>query len=179
MLVQGAVISNQGFGGGTLVDAAQKAFYNNLAKENPEHLFVYPSGNEKEYVNANNPKFGCALEMPTQICVGASTSSDTIAHFSNRGDMVHVLAPGFDILSTTVGQQYKYKSGTSFAAPHVTGLAALVRTMRTRVTRASEIKHFILDNVQVKSQYGNACSTSGLIDAYATIKAVVGKCNFI
>ena len=75
MLANGAIVSNHSYGGST-VSSARKATYNNLANNNPNHVFVYAAGNSNQEVNTNNPKFGCALEMPTQICVAASTSSD-------------------------------------------------------------------------------------------------------
>ena len=129
MLANGAIISNHSYGGST-VTSSTKATYNNLANNNPNHVFVYAAGNSNQEVNANNPRFGCALEMPSQICVAASTSSDSRASFSNYGTgMVHVFAPGQTILSTVLNGAYQYLSGTSMAAPHVAGLASLMRTM--------------------------------------------------
>ena len=173
MLANGAIVSNHSYGGST-VSSARKATYNNLANNNPNHLFVYAAGNSNQEVNANNPRFGCALEMPTQLCIAASTSSDTKASFSNYGTgMVHVFAPGQSILSTVLNGAYSSLSGTSMAAPHVAGLASLLMSMK--VMNATETKSFIMNNVQVKSQYASYVNTSGLIDAYATIQAVAGK----
>ncbi|KAK2594077.1 hypothetical protein QQS21_008226 [Conoideocrella luteorostrata] len=61
---------------------------------------------------------------PTVCTVGASTSSDQKADFSNYGKLVDIFAPGKDILSTWPGGQTKTISGTSMAAPHITGLGA-------------------------------------------------------
>jgi subtilisin len=49
----------------------------------------------------------------------------TFAYFSNFGPAVKIAAPGVDILSTLNGTDYGVDSGTSMAAPHVTGAAAL------------------------------------------------------
>lgn len=62
---------------------------------------------------------------PDAIAVSASDSQDRIAKFSSRGRRVAFIAPGFDIKSCLPGGQYGSHSGTSMAAPHVTGLAAL------------------------------------------------------
>jgi thermitase len=60
------------------------------------------------------------------IAVAASMPDGTLAPLSSYGDWVDVVAPGFDIYSTLPGNSYGYKSGTSFAAAHVSGLAALL-----------------------------------------------------
>jgi len=65
------------------------------------------------------------------IAVAATTSSDSMASFSNHGDWVDVGAPGSGIYSTTAGSSYGYMSGTSMASPFVTGLASLVFDVTT------------------------------------------------
>jgi thermitase len=65
------------------------------------------------------------------IAVAASTLEGTLAPLSSYGDWVDVLAPGFEIYSTLPGNSYGYKSGTSFAAAHISGLAALLFEVAT------------------------------------------------
>lgn len=59
--------------------------------------------------------------------VAASTKTDAKADFSNWGTCVSVYAPGVNILTTALGGMTQNVSGTSFAAPHVTGVAALYK----------------------------------------------------
>lgn len=62
---------------------------------------------------------------PAVIAVGSVEKDLTSSSFSNFGDDVDVLAPGRDILTTSTNGDYQLMTGTSFAAPLVSGIAAL------------------------------------------------------
>jgi subtilisin family serine protease len=70
---------------------------------------------------------------------GTYDVDDTFADFSNYGSDVDLIAPGKCIWSTMRGQTYGYSSGTSMAAPHVTGAAALYRATRPEAS-PSEVR---------------------------------------
>ena len=63
---------------------------------------------------------------PQVIAVAALDQNGMKAAFSNFGSSVDVCAPGVNIYSTLPGDTYGFAAGTSMAAPHVTGLAALI-----------------------------------------------------
>ncbi|MBX3357011.1 MAG: S8 family serine peptidase [Phycisphaeraceae bacterium] len=84
---------------------------------------------------------------PSVICVGATDNTDQLATFSTTGSQVDVSAPGFRIWSTwdsTASPEcvaggyntFGYASGTSFAVPHVAGLAALVKSANPTLSGA-------------------------------------------
>ncbi|KAI1071584.1 hypothetical protein NW752_001727 [Fusarium irregulare] len=79
-------------------------------------------------VAAGNEAVDAANSSPASeesaCTVGSTTRNDTLSYFSNFGEVVDVLAPGSDILSTWPGGQTNTISGTSMASPHVAGLAA-------------------------------------------------------
>ena len=92
----------------------------------PRTLFVAAAGNDGAD-NDVTPTFPCASQEPNVLCAGASDRDDIRADFSNYGaESVDLFAPGVDIVST-IGGGYVRGSGTSFASPHVAGVAALVR----------------------------------------------------
>jgi thermitase len=63
---------------------------------------------------------------PNVIAVAATDEDDGRALLSNYGAWVDVAAPGYEIYSTLPGNDYGYKSGTSFATAYVSGLAAIL-----------------------------------------------------
>jgi subtilisin family serine protease len=67
---------------------------------------------------------------------GTYDRDDTFADFSNYGSDIDIIAPGKCIWSTRPGPTYGYSSGTSMAAPHVTGAAALYKSSRPLATPA-------------------------------------------
>ena len=66
----------------------------------------------------------------------ANQCDDAFAVFSNYGPSVDVTAPGVNVNSTYAGGGYKTEHGTSMAAPHVSGVAALMKAIDPTLTNA-------------------------------------------
>ena len=134
------VVSNNSWGGGGISQALQDAVNDQMQDG---ILFVAAAGNDFSD-NDLFPTYPANIFLPNVISVAASTRTDDIVTFSNTGrHTVHLSAPGLDILSTTPNNTYSIFSGTSMAAPQVTGVAALLKAQDpTRDWRA--IKNLIL-----------------------------------
>ncbi len=118
------------------------------------------------------------------ISVGASTNTDQIASLSNYGKTtVDIFAPGESILScypyahcgTNCASSdhfaygYHKLSGTSMAAPYVTGVAALILADNPTLT-AAEIKSIINETAEQIPAFNGKCSSNGRLDAFEALK---------
>ena len=91
-------------------------------------VLIAASGNE----NVDTPMYPAAYDEV--FAISAVDAQLEKAVFSNYGPYIDVAAPGQNIPSTFLNDQYVFMSGTSMAAPHVTGLAALIRAFRPELT---------------------------------------------
>jgi subtilisin family serine protease len=74
----------------------------------------------------STPIYPAAEQADNLVAVAASTSDDALASFSTRGDWIDIMAPGERIVSPIPNGRFATWRGTSFSAPIVSGVTALV-----------------------------------------------------
>ena len=108
-------------------------------------LFVAAAGNNGTD-NDKRAHYPSNYDLPNVISVAAMDRTDSMTSFSNFGTKtVHIAAPGRDIVSTWLKNSYREASGTSMAAPHVSGVAALILANEPNLSMA-KLRERLLDS---------------------------------
>ncbi|MDR1526285.1 MAG: S8 family serine peptidase [Dysgonamonadaceae bacterium] len=144
------------------------------AIRNYNGLFVAAAGNNGTN-NDNRPFYPSAYNLPNLIAVASTDPDDNRSPFSNYGaNSVHIAAPGSAVLSTIVNGQYQEMSGTSMAAPHVTGVAALMLSVNPNAT-ASHLKSVLIhsaDTITMATPY-DGTQQIGRLNASKAIRGIL------
>jgi subtilisin family serine protease len=190
----GANIINMSFGKGysprkSAVDSAVRY------AESKGVLLVHAAGNDGENTDVSpsfpTPILSSGDRARTWLEVGASSwkgGTGIPATFSNYGKQgVDLFAPGVDILSSVPGGGTKKESGTSMAAPVVSGVAALLMSYFPNMT-AAQVKDLLVESsrnlgdVDVigpgdmgRTKFGTLSRSGGVVDAFAAVKMALDR----
>ena len=147
-------------------------------------LNVFAAGNS----NANNdtaaaPSYPATYTSPSILSVAASDSTDNKPLFSSFGlTTVDLAAPGASIRSTYSRADsgflgYTNMSGTSMAAPHVSGAAALLSSLNPSLSAAS-LKATLMNTVDALPQWSSLVKTGGRLNVFNALQNQT-VCNFV
>ncbi len=170
----GANIVNVSYGGPQYSEAERTAIFE---LQDRDILLVAAAGNF-EVNNDKVPDYPSGLDLPNILAVAAIDANDKLASWSQYGPTsVDVAAPGVDILTTVsslhrspncdavaTGVKYCAVNGTSYSAPLVSGVAAL---LKARFPEASfrDLKGAMMASVVALPEVKGRLSTDGRIDA--------------
>lgn len=163
----GAKVINCSFSGfnSSTIDAAAKYCRSKGA------LVCFAAGNSAVNMSTGYP------DTTNIVVVGATTAANTLASWSNYGKPIDVVAPGENILTTTLGGGYATVSGTSFASPITAGLAALIFSVNAKFTPA-DVESIITKTCKDLGSAGNDNTYGyGLIQADAAVALAVNTPN--
>lgn len=177
-----ADVINMSLGGQRLCSAIEQDVYN--AVRNAGVAVVAAAGN-----SAQNVAFFSPANCNNVVAVAATNKVGNYAWYSNYGNAVDVSAPGGEtdikaegVLSTVSNgttvpttDAYKYYQGTSMAAPHVAGVAALILSVAPDLTPA-EIEQHLKDTARPFPD-GSGCTVAdcgdGIVDAFRALDGLV------
>jgi len=127
-------------------------------------LFVAAAGNSSTD-NDKRAHYPSNYNLPNVLSVAALDRTDSITSFSNFGaKTVHIAAPGRDILSTWLNNAYREASGTSMAAPQVSGVAGLILANEPNLSMA-KLRERLLGTVDKLPSLDGKVSTGGRLCA--------------
>lgn len=132
-------------------------------------LNVCAAGNSRRDLEIK-PHYPASYDLPNILTVAATDDDDSLIRASNWGKVsVDVGAPGRDTYSTVPKGDYGFKTGTSMAAPIVTGVAALVLCQHPELT-AVELKERLMQSVDKVPGLEGRIVTGGRINAARAVR---------
>ena len=124
---QGAQVINCSWGGAPEAADYSQVLFDAIDYANKKGSLVVAAAGNDSSNNDTTASYPANYELPNVLSVAATSSNDRLAFFSNYGKRtVPIAAPGAGVYSVKNGGGYVQQSGTSMAAPHAAGAAALV-----------------------------------------------------
>lgn len=161
-------VTNNSYGGWGYSEALYDAIRRN---GEAGMMFVAAAGNEGGNIDRGGA-YPAAFDLPSIISVAATDHNDALAPFSNYGTVnVDIAAPGVSILSTLPGSAYGSKDGTSMAAPHVAGVAALAWSYAPNAS-FGQVRSAILNGADAIELLSGKVFSGGRLNALGALSRV-------
>lgn len=142
-----------------------------LAKAYEAGILLVAASGDANADNDTAPRYPANYQLGNVLSIAALDSSDAFASFSNHGvKSVQLAAPGKDILTTALGNDYETRSGTSLAAAIVTGVAALTLAAHPNLT-VDELRALLLKSVDKLPALQDKVVTGGRVNAAKAVSA--------
>jgi hypothetical protein len=168
------VVSNNSWGGGGYSASMYSAIQQSTAAG---ILFVAAAGNSTNNNDAS-PAYPASYNLAGILSVASTDNTGQLSGFSNYGaTAVDIGAPGSDIVSCYPTDSYAYLSGTSMAAPQVSGIALLAQSICNGALNVSQMKEAILTSGVSYPALSGLVATGAIANAAAAISAANGICN--
>jgi subtilisin family serine protease len=100
--------------------------------------------------------------------VTATDADDKLLPLANRGAQVALAAPGVDVLALAPDDGYALTSGTSIAAAHVSGVAALLLARQPKLTPDGLLRALVASAHRIPGYARDV--GAGVVDAYAAVE---------
>ncbi len=170
---KGADIINMSYGGP--LDSPYKQQITELVKKS--NILLITSAGNFHGNNDDAPMYPAELDVPNILSVGASDASRNLLHWSQYGaTSVDLAAPGKDILTTkyesggyTDTNGIELLNGTSFSAPIVSGVAALLKAKGSTSVTALDLKGALMASVNPFKNTTGKLVSDGVVDAKAAL----------
>jgi subtilisin family serine protease len=172
--LRGAKIINASWGGSFCSSTLKRV----MQSYDRDILFVVAAGNGDAFGNGfdldTNPFFPVSFNLANQINVGSSNTFDFMSGFSNTSySVVHLAAPGEGIISSVPGG-YLAESGTSMAAPLVSGAAAVLWSAKP-TAEVTEIRSALFAGVDILPGKNMRTSTRGRLNVKKALDSLLKK----
>lgn len=135
------------------------------------HLLIAAAGNSNNDIDAENLNYPARLPNDNVITIAGSTEGDSRVYYSSYGPVSVDLAAPTGFVTTHTYDRYGGFSGTSQAAPVVTGAVALAWAQRPSWTYL-QIRQHLLENVRPETSWSGLTVTGGLLDMQAMMESL-------
>jgi hypothetical protein len=167
------IVTNNSWGGGGYSSALAAA----IADASSEGiLFVAAAGNSGTN-NDTTPQYPANYSSPNVISVASIRSNLTLASNSNFGESsVHIAAPGVSIASTGKDNNYVYLSGTSMAAPQVSGVILLAQARCNGTLPMTLLRSAVVNTGTVSAALAGKVSSASYVNASEAVRIAAQLC---